>query len=96
MASTAALAKIKQDLRIKHNELDADISDTIDACLSDLSICGVSNPDDSDVTILSAVKLFCRANYTDDTGKASAYMDRYNALKSCLMMAAGYGGAAND
>jgi hypothetical protein len=43
-----------------------------------------------DPLILNAVKLFCKAAYTDDTEKAAAYQARYDALKSCLMMASGY------
>ena len=94
MAKPETLAKVKTDLRISHTALDEDLSDQIDACLADLKICGVNAPSESDVTILAAVKLFCRASYTDDTTKAAAYMDRYNSMKACLMMAASYGGGA--
>jgi hypothetical protein len=52
----------------------------------------VQNPGEGDPLILNAVKLFCKASYTDDTGKAVAYQARYDAMKSCLMMAEGYGG----
>ena len=89
------LVKIKTNLRISHNQLDEDLSDTIAACLQDLKVCGVQVPvpDDSqktDTLILNAIKLYCRAEYTDDTAKAAAYMERYNSMKSCLMMASGY------
>lgn len=96
MASTATIEKIKTDLRISHTALDGDISDTIDACLADLVIVGVDAPDETDTTILAAVKLYCRAAYTDDQAKATAYMERYNALKATLMMAEGYGGVADE
>ncbi len=86
------LNKVKTSLRISHNVLDDDLTDTIEACLADLEICGVKDPKQSDKLILNAVKLFCKAAYTDDTGKAAAYQARYDALKSCLMMAEGYGG----
>lgn len=92
----ATLEKIKTDLRISHSVLDGDLSDTVDACLADLKICGVASPDETDPAILAAVKLYCRAATTDDTGKADAYMERYNSLKATLMMAEGYGGVAND
>lgn len=86
------LNKVKTSLRISHNVLDDDLTDTIEACLQDLDVCGVQDPYVGDPLILNAVKLFCRAAFTDDTGKAAAYQARYDALKSCLMMAEGYGG----
>ena len=89
------LVKIKTNLRISHTLLDEDLSDTIAACLQDLKVCGVQapvpdDPQETDPLILNAIKLYCRAEYTDDTTKAAAYKARYDALKSCLMMASGY------
>lgn len=87
------LNKVKTALRISHNVLDDDVTDTIEACLMDLRVCGVRTPETMqglDPLILNAVKLFCKAAYTDDTGKAAAYQARYDALKSCLMMSEGY------
>lgn len=85
------LDKIKINLRISHNVLDDDLTDTISACLADLRVCGVFDPQADDPLILNAIKLYCRAEYTDDTSKAAAYKERYDALKSCLMMASEYG-----
>lgn len=84
------LQKIKTNLRISHSKLDDDVADSIEACLQDLKVCGVQDPDVADPLILNAIKLFCKVAYTDDTGKAAAYQERYDALKSCLMMAEGY------
>jgi hypothetical protein len=84
------LLKVKTNLRISHSVLDDDVADTIEACLADLAVCGVTDPDVTDPLILNAVKLFCRAAFVDDTAKAAAYQARYDALKSCLMMAEGY------
>jgi hypothetical protein len=89
------LLKIKINLRITHSVLDDDLSDTIAACLEDLKVCGVRTPEpdniqDFDPLILNAVKLYCRKEYTDDTGKAAEYQKRYDSLKSCLMMASEY------
>ena len=84
------LTKVKTALRISHTALDDDITDTIQACLTDLGVCGVRSLDGPDPLILNAVKLYCKAAYTDDTAKAAAYQARYDALKSCLMMASGY------
>ena len=94
--------KVKTNLRIKHNALDGDIEDTIQAALDDLSVCGVvmpktEDPQEMDSLILNAVKLFCKAEYPDDPGKAAEFQRRYDSMKSCLMMAEGYRGVpANE
>ncbi len=96
------LLKIKTNLRISHTALDDDLSDTITACLEDLKVCGVKaptpiDPKQIDPLILNAIKLYCRVAFTDDTAKAAAYKERYDSLKSCLMMASGYReGSANE
>ena len=90
------LEKVKLALRINHNKLDADIQDEIDACLADLRVCGIVHADKDDPLILNAVKLYCRALHTDDTAKAEVYRVRYESLKSCLMMAEGYGWRDSD
>ena len=90
------LGKIKLALRISHDKLDEDIQSDIDACLADLTACGVIEPQTSDPLIFNAVKLFLRASYTDDPVKGAEYLKRYEALKSCLMMAEGYGYAAEE
>ena len=89
------LLKIKTNLRIRHTALDEDLSDTIAACLADLKVCGIQAPaqdgtKDLPPLILSAVKLYCRKEYTDDPAKAAEYGRRYDAQKSSLMMATGY------
>lgn len=91
MAAADILQRVKLSLRISHNVLDEDIQADIDACIADLELCGVVNATPADPLIFNAVKLYCRAQYTEDTAKAAAYTERYNALKSCLMMAEGYG-----
>jgi hypothetical protein len=89
---TVFLNRIKQGLRITHNLLDDDIQADIEACLADLKLVGVTYADtETDPLIFNAVKLWCRSLYTDDTAKAAEYLKRYQALKSCLMMAEGYG-----
>lgn len=95
------LTKVKNYLRISHSQLDDDLSDTIAACLQDLAIYGVQapKPDDQqpDPLILNAVKLYCKAEYTDDPVKAAAYRTRYDALKACLGVAGEYKeGAAHE
>lgn len=91
------LEKIKQALRIRHDQLDDDILADIDACLADLRVCGVVYADvNNDPLIFNAVKLYCRSIYTDDTAKGAEWLRRYEALKACLQMAEGYGREASD
>lgn len=95
MVYEGLLEKIKTGLRISHTALDEDVQDTIEACLADLLVCGVraeklDASQELDPLVLNAVKLYCKANYTDDTVKAARYQGGYDALKSCLMMAEGY------
>ena len=90
------LTKIKLALRISHSKLDEDIQADVDACLADLEICGVTFADRSDPLIFNAVKLWCRAAYTDDPEKAAIYQERYEKLKASLMMATGYGREAGS
>ena len=92
---TGLLLKIKNNIRISHTKLDEDVTDTIQAALADLKVCGVKIPQTEDAQeldplVLNAVKLYCKAEYTDDPAKAATYMERYNALKASLMMAEGY------
>ena len=86
------LEKIKTNLRISHSALDGDLTDTIAACQADLKVCGVQAENLDEPLILNAVKLYCRKEFTDDTDKAAEYQKRYDALKSCLMMAGEYNG----
>ena len=89
--ATDTLNKIKLALRISHSKLDEDIQADIEACLADLEACGIVYATTNDPLIYNAVKLWCRSLYTDDTTKGAEWLRRYNALKSSLMMAEGYG-----
>lgn len=91
------LLKIKQSLRITHDKLNDDIQSDIEACIADLRNGGVIYADvETDPLIFNAIKLWCRSFYTDDVVKAAEYSKRYNALKSSLMMAEGYGHPAEE
>lgn len=91
MATNETLLKIKTGIRIKHDRLDDDIMGDIDACLLDLSVHGIIDPQEADPLILNAIKLWCRAMYTDNQEKAGKYQERYESLRACLNMAEGYG-----
>ena len=85
------LGKIKLGIRRSHSKLDEDLQADIDACLADLRVVGIVHAGEDDPLILNAIKLYCRSTNTDDPAKAAEWLQRYEALKSCLMMAEGYG-----
>ena len=85
------LEKIKQAIRRSHGKLDEDLQADIDACLADLRVVGIVHAGEEDPLIYNAIKLYCRALNTDDPAKGAEYMQRYEKLKACLMMAEGYG-----
>ncbi len=89
--AASTLEKVKLSLRRSHDKLDDDLQDEIDACLADLQVCGVVYAGAEDKLVLNAIKLWCKALNTDDTAKAAEYRARYDSLKSCLMIAEGYG-----
>lgn len=90
------LEKIKLAVRRSHAKLDEDLQADIDACLADLRVAGVVHAGDEDPLIYNAIKLYCRSTNTDDPVKSAEYLRRYEALKSCLMMAEGYGWKAEE
>ena len=90
------LTKIKQAIRRSHSKLDEDLQADIDACLADLRSCGVVYADETDPLIYNAIKLWCKALDTDDPNKSAEFRARYDALKSCLRMAEGYGWKADE
>lgn len=90
------LTRIKLSLRISHSVLDEDIQADIEACLADLKAARIINPDDTDPLIFNAIKLWCKASYTDDPTKSALYMQRYESLRGCLQMAEGYGWKDED
>lgn len=90
------LEKIKKSIRRSHNKLDDDLMDDISGCLADLKVVGIVHAGEDDPLILNAIKLWCKALYTEDTARAAEYRERYESLKSCLMVAEGYGRPKDD
>lgn len=91
MATETTLKKVKNAIRISHSVLDDEIDSDIEACLADLKIHGILTPVETDPLIYNAIRLYCKANYTDDTAKAEAFRQGYVDLRNHLKMAAGYG-----
>ncbi len=96
------IQQIKEDRGISHSYRDSSIHEAINACLDDLEMVGVrtkcfSDPEAGNrqcyplpALILNAVKLWCRADLTDDPKESADWMTRYEKLKASLMMSSEY------
>lgn len=91
------LKPAKQWLRVSAESQDAEIEQTIEAGVLDLSTAGIvvdlSNP-----LIQQAVKFYLKSHYGNDDGM-TAWAEAYEALKGSLSLSAAYtgaGGTADD
>lgn len=89
--SAELLAKAKTELRISstNKDIEAEITDLIEACKLDLKLAGVCVIDEADPLIIRAVKLYCKSHfgYTD---KAERFMQSYDLLKMSLALSGDY------
>lgn len=92
MALQETISRVKIRARIRHDKLDAEIGDEIDAALADLQSVGIVYPDENDPLILAAVKNYVLSCISEDKDLAAEYLRRYESQKAHLMMAEGYGG----
>ena len=58
---------------------------------ADLRVVGIVYASEEDPLIFNAIKLYCKSTNAEDPAEAAKWLERYEALKSCLMMAEGYG-----
>ena len=86
------LEKVKLALRIKNNSLDDDIQDYIDAAKQSLNIAGVTLIDESDPLIIQAIKVYCKANMSNDNITAERYNKSFEMLKQSLSLCSEYRG----
>ena len=84
------LSKIKQSLRITHDELDGEISDLIEAAMMDLSISGVVKFPENDPLILRAVTLYAKANFGLSNDESEKFLQGYTSLKIHLALCGDY------
>lgn len=84
------LAKIKQSLRITHDELDGEISDLIEAAMMDLSISGIVKFPENDPLILRAVTLYAKANFGLSNDESEKFLQGYTSLKIHLALCGDY------
>lgn len=79
------LQAVKLNLGIRHDKIDFDILETIEACKLDLGVAGVGIVDPTNPLVRQAVKLYCRAHYNFQ-GEADRYTSAYTALKNSLAL----------
>lgn len=83
------LEKIKLALRIKHNAVDEDIRDQIEACKLDLKRVGIIKIDEKDFLIIQLVKLYVKwhMNFENEAGR---YMQAYQMMRDSLSLSGDY------
>lgn len=84
------LEKIKKSLRITHNLLDDEIQDLIDSAIADLRISGITKLDETDILIIRAVTVYCKANFGLENQDSEKYQASYDSLKNHLALCGDY------
>lgn len=84
------LQKVRTALRLKHEKLDGEISDLIEACKADLRISGVNVISESDPLIVRAVTVYCKANFGLENADSGKYEQSYEMLKHHLALSGDY------
>lgn len=92
---TTLLTVAKTWLRITSSAYDDEITQTIDACVLDLTNGGVVNIDSSDTLIQQAIKLYLKAQfgYNDESDK---FAKAYEFLKYSLELSEDYNTEAEE
>ena len=94
--SATILDKVKTALRIKHDQLDGELTDQIEAATGDLCLVGVDLAEIGDPLIAAAIKTYVLAHMTDDKAKAELYEARYEKQKACLKLSEKFGTYIGD
>ena len=84
------LAKVKQALRITHDELNDEISDLIEAAMMDLAISGIVKFPENDPLILRAIILYSKANFGLSNDESEKFLQGYTSLKIHLALCGEY------
>lgn len=80
---------VKSWLRVSASSVDAEIEQTIDACVIDLNNAGVVSVLLSDTLVQQAVKLYCKAQFGYDKD-AEKFGTAYEHLKAALSLSGDY------
>lgn len=91
MAMPDTIDKVRECLRICHEDLDGQIADEIDEAVDDLKRIGVINVDETEPLILSAIKEYVRSKEAPDINTAEIYRKRYEQFIAGLSLSEGYG-----
>ena len=87
---------IKLSLRVKSNTFDNEITDLINACLTDLKLSGIKNIKDTDFLIRRAVSIYVKANFGLNNPDIEKLNRAYNNMKNFLTLVNEYTGEIND
>lgn len=87
--------EMRDMLRIKHMQLDAELMELKESCLMDLSMCGVKRIPERDKLAKTALRLYLRwqENYN---GEAERYAKAYEGVKIAMSLAEEYKGAPTE
>ena len=83
------LEKIKNSLRIKHNAIDEDIKEQIEACKLDLNRVGIKKINEDDALIIQVVKLYVKWHLNYE-GEADRYMKAYELMRNGMSLDGDY------
>lgn len=85
----ALLDDVKVALRVSTNAFDSEITDLINAAVSDMGLAGVANTDTTDPLVKRAVITYCRLHFgqPDDYDRLK---ESYDEQKAQMGMATGY------
>ena len=94
MADTITLLdRVKTNLRISHNALDAEIGETIAAARAELERLGISETkaeDDTDALITRAIITYCQYIHSNDEKLKDGFWTSWLYQIDCLRMTASY------
>lgn len=95
----ALLDKVKLSLRISHDRLDDDITDTIAACRLELIRAGVleeiANATDNELVDM-AIKTYCQMVYSNSDKVKDGFSDSFKYQLDNLRKSGGYGYSGGD
>ena len=83
------LSKVKLAYPITTNAYDDDILGLIEACKTDLKLCGVEKIDEADGLTQRAIIFYCKAFFRNNDS-SERYRKAYEALKVAMSLAGDY------
>lgn len=81
--------KLKLNLRIKHNAMDSELTDYVNACKADMKRIGIVKILDIDPLLVQCCKLYVRWQLNFE-GEADRYRQAYEALRDAMSLSGDY------